>query len=98
MNAYSLQLPSFVNLHFGSATALVRDRADPRDPKLDAYVRSGDYFILLATMLDNLASELPETSVVSASLTLSRLADELLYVQKHYHIVPKRRADPTAEL
>ena len=95
-DTYNLVLTDFVHAHFGSTVTLARDRARPSDPKLDAYVRSGDYFITLATLLENLASELPETSVVATSLALSRLADELLYVNGHYKIVPKHRDnDPT---
>lgn len=99
MSNYSLTLPSYIVSHFGNDTVtLLLDRAHPRDPKLDAYVRSGDYFVTLATTLENLATELPETSVVATSLALAKLADELLYIQKHYHIIPKRRSDELTEL
>jgi len=95
-STYDVVLTDFLQMHFGSKVTFVRDRARPNDPKLDAYVRSGDYFVTLATLLENLASDLPETSVVATSLALSRLSDELLYVHSHYKIVPKqpqRRAD-----
>ena len=97
-DAYSLSLTTPLSNHFGDSVLLCFDRAHPRDPKVDAYVRSGDYFILLSTMLENLAADLPETSVVATSLALSRLADELLYIQKHYRIVPKKRSDTPGEL
>src|SRR5689334_5874512 len=97
-NAYSLTLPGFVQRHFGSRVMLVRDRAEPRDPKLDALARSGDYFITLSTQLDTLATELTEINLAVASLTLARLADELAYIQKHYAVVRKDRPDRLTEL
>ena len=65
------------------------DHAEPRDPELDASARSGDYFVTLATKLENIAAELPETSTATSSLLLSKLAQELEYIQRHYEIVRK---------
>lgn len=97
-DSYTLTLPLFATSHYGDAVWLVADRSHPRDPKLDAYVRSGDYFVMLATTLENLAAELPETSVVATSLALARLADELFYIQKHYAVTPKKHSDELTEL
>ena len=97
-DTYAVVLPGFINSHFKGIVSLFHDRSQPNDPTLDAFVHSGDYFVTLATMLENLASELPETSVVATGQALSKLADELLYLQKHYKIIPKERADKITEL
>jgi hypothetical protein len=71
---------------------------DTPNADLDARVRSGDYFITLATTLETLAGNLPEVSTSVASLALDRLAKELEYVQRHYAIIKKNRSDPLTEL
>jgi len=68
---------------------LLGDYADQPHPELDALAHSGDYFITLATKLETIAAELPEVSVTTSSLLLSRLAQELEYLQHHYELKSK---------
>lgn len=97
-DAYALPLGGLIDRHFPADISLLRDREDTHNPKLDALVRSGDYFITLATELENLASELTEISPAAASLALARLSHDLEYVQKRYTIIRKDRPDPLTEL
>jgi hypothetical protein len=96
-NIYAVPLP--YSLSVTSRGIYVNDYAPRRtDPKLDALVRSGDYFITLGTTLDTIAAELPETSVTASSLALAKLASELDYIQRHYHIIKKSHPDALTEL
>lgn len=80
--------------HYHAMAAWLGDYAAPRDPELDAIARSGDFFVTLATKLENIATELPETNTVTSSLHLSKLAQELEYMQRHYSIVRKHASSP----
>lgn len=84
-------------LHYPARTMWFGDYSEPRDPEQDAIARSGDYFITLATELENIAAELPETSIAASSVALSRLAQKLEYMQRHYQVVRKRGADSHPE-
>ena len=75
--------------HYPARLMFVGDYADQPNADLDAMARSGDYFIMLATKLETIAAELPETSTVASSLALSQLAEELGYMQQNY-ILHKR--------
>ena len=77
---------------------VVRDRAEPEDPELDALARSGDYFITLATSLETLAESLPDLSTRTASQLLEKIAHELGYIQRHYRVTRKDRPDEITEL
>lgn len=89
-------LPNRMHLvrHYPARTMWLGDYAEPRDPELDAIARSGDYFVTLSTELENIAAELPETSTAASSLALSRLAQKLEYMQRHYQIVRKQTTGP----
>lgn len=97
-DTYALSLSSFSTAHFPASTLFVGDYAAPGQPEVDARVRSGDYFILLATSLDSLAAEITETSPAATSVALAKLAEELEYVQKRYAIVRKAHPDELTEL
>jgi len=97
-NVYALALPIFVSRHYALTPWLFRDRAEPRNIKVDAEARSGDYFITLATRLEAMAEDISTVSPASTSLALAKLADELTYVQKHYKIVQKSQPDHLTEL
>ena len=56
--------------------------------ELKAHVRSGDYFSLLATRLDDISQALSDSSP-EQTILLQHLIDNLLYLQKHYNIVAK---------
>lgn len=96
--SYHLRLGNRALHHYGAAVWFVGDHHSSHDPKLDALARSGDYFITLATTLENIGAELTETSPVVTSLALARLSEELAYLQRHYSIVRKDRPDPLREL
>lgn len=53
-----------------------------------ARVRSGDYFVTLATELDRLAQELGPVPNRQAE-ELERIISELLFVNSHYRVVRK---------
>lgn len=94
---YVLASRAHILRHYQAQTTWFGDYAEPRNPELDAAARSGDYFITLATELENIAAELPETSTAASSIALSRLAQKLEYMQRHYQIVRKHAADPHQE-
>ena len=98
MDSYSLTLATPLLNHFSLRTLLVHDYAEPAKPEVDAKVRSGDYFIMLATALDTLAAELTEISPAATSMALAKLAEELEYVQRHYSVTRKSRPDKLTEL
>lgn len=90
---YRLSWRPLLLMHRALPTTLLADYQLPENPELDARVRSGDYFITLATVLESIATELPETSIA-----LNRLAKDLDYIQRHYRIVKKVRPDKLTEL
>lgn len=93
INTYVLSTSHVGILRHYPAPALWFGDYSSRDPELDAIARSGDYFITLATKLENIATELPETSTAASSLALSKLAQELEYMQRHYEILRKHYTD-----
>jgi hypothetical protein len=67
--------------------------ADDRDierrrMEIDAQIRSGDYFIMLATKLDEL-SQLEQIAHDDAISEMQRLVGDLLYLQHRYEIKRK---------
>lgn len=90
---YSLSLPTHVLTHYLNRARLlfVRDRAEAANRELDASIRSGDYFVTLATLLESIAEELPNIhSPVQPAL--EKLVEDLEYAQRHYSIVKKATA------
>lgn len=55
------------------------ERTESRKQELQAYVKSGEYFTTLATLLDGI-SEHPE---------LQQIVNDLMYLQQHYQIIKK---------
>lgn len=98
MNSYALSLPFVATRHYPAQPLHLGDHAQPDRQDVDIAVRSGDYFITLATSLETIAANLADVSVVTAGQMLERLASELSYVQTHYEIVRKQRPDDIAEL
>lgn len=96
-SAYVLSDQIHLVHHYGRLTTWFGDYAEPRNPELDVMARSGDYFITLATELDTIAAELPETSTAASSIALNRLAQKLEYMQQHYQITRKHAADSGSE-
>lgn len=57
---------------------------------LDVLIKSGDYFTVLASCLDDLIHNLEQTATSShAELTLQQLVEDLLYLQENYNIIKK---------
>lgn len=84
------QLPTFSGLirHGAGKQWFVRDTAQEEvaSSELDAQVHSGDYFVLLATKLDQLSSS---PASLSVRLGLEEIVSDLLYLQQAYKIVKK---------
>ncbi len=97
-DTYYLTLPLGAVRHYPLAPRILGDYARPTDPQVDVSVRSGDYFITLATMLEAIAADLPQMSLAANSQALMKLAQELDYLQQHYRIVKKDRPDQLTEL
>jgi hypothetical protein len=89
--AYILSLPTGIIRHFPGHTATVRDYASRENPRLDAAVRSRDYFITLATTLEAIGLELSRDNPAAAQAIDATVAD-LEYLQQHYAIVRKSQA------
>jgi hypothetical protein len=96
MNSSTLnyRLPSFTGLisHSPLRTLFVRDTADEEqlslaDLALEAQVRSGDYFITLATTLDQLGKE---TTDYRVRLGIEDAVSDLIYLQDHYRITKEK--------
>ena len=101
MNDVSYQLPSFGGLlkHFPQTQPVVCDMASDSTMGADDYdveellmrarIRSGDYFVTLATELDKMAQGLNATRSPETS-ELERVVSELLYVHDNYRLTPLR--------
>lgn len=91
------QLPTFTGLirHGRSKIPFVRDGADVQlqNTKLetDALVRSGDYFVTLATVLDALGQEMKNNYRVRSSL--EDLVSDLIYLQDNYTITKNKGSE-----
>lgn len=82
---------NFSKLHgaqlHGSHDMILADGEDTTDLHVDALVRSGDYFSMLATNLDAICEKLPRDS--DEAVALERHIRDLLYIAGRYKIVPK---------
>lgn len=76
--------------HFPQRLRLVRDVDEDFDAEMlsRARVRSGDYFMTLATELDKLAQNVTRYDDADAG-ELERLVSELIYVDRDYVVVNK---------
>ena len=87
------QLPTFSGLmNHGHDTMLLRDQeiSDEKRLKLDAEVRSGDYFITLATTLDLLSQNVSNRHIRAS---LDTIVTDLVYLQNHYNINKDERIE-----
>lgn len=88
MNSMALtyQLPVFTGLtSHGEKALLFRDGliSDKERLKLDAEVRSGDYFVTLATSIDLLSQNVTNRYIRAS---LDRIVTDLVYMQHNYTI------------
>jgi hypothetical protein len=68
----------------------VADLDDGREyNEADALASSGDYFVALASRLDQLAQSLPRDG--AEQIELEHIVSTLFYIQKHYAIVAKSK-------
>jgi len=95
MNNQSItyQLPTLTGVmsHSWFNVALLRDAAMPQEKTsyaLDARVQSGDYFVTLATTLDELGKNASDHDV---RLALEDAVSELIYLQDNYSITKNTR-------
>ncbi|HSH55311.1 MAG TPA: hypothetical protein VK983_00635 [Candidatus Limnocylindrales bacterium] len=87
---YRLKLTQGFSGHFPGAIGYVRDGEDDgSELAMVARVRSGDYFMTLATELDKCAQSLAREQGDEAA-ELERLVSELLLVHKQFEIVRKK--------
>jgi hypothetical protein len=91
--AIAYQLPTFVGClnHGLDNTKFVRDMGDNQqtyvDCRIEAQVKSGDYFVTLATILDSLALKSNDYSTQRA---LEDAVSDLIYMQDNYVIKSSR--------
>ena len=90
MNA-SYTLPGFsgVIIHGWRRPKLVKDEAIPRRD-LEALVRSGDYFVTIATELDQLSRDATDYEV---KIRLENLVSDLIHLQDNYIITKNEQAE-----
>lgn len=88
--AYALPAAPTVLGHFPARHYFVRDGAYGAEDELmsRARIRSGDYFMTLATELDKIAQAMAGAQESEAA-EVERLVTELLYAHKYYDISRK---------
>lgn len=90
MNA-TYTLPSFTGIlaHGWRRPRLVKDEAVPRRD-LEALVRSGDYFVTIATELDQIGRD---TADYEVKIQLENLVSDLIHLQDNYVITKNEQAE-----
>lgn len=89
------QLPTFTGMrsHDESEAPLLRDWNLDHTPaakhSIDVQVRSGDYFVTLATVLDELANNLES---YAERVQIEGVVSDLIYLQDNYSIVKNDRS------
>lgn len=91
MQTVAYKINPFHGLIINSNDSLVLDAAHtpkhPQELHIQALVRSGDYFAVLATELDAICAKVQEND--SAVVDIQRIVRDLLYVQSEYQITKK---------
>ena len=90
---YQLSLPTGILQHFRGRQRVVRDYADSYDygnSRVDAAVRSLDYFITLATTLETISMDINDECPAIVPI-LDTLVNDLEYLQRNYMIVKKTK-------
>lgn len=93
--ALTYRLPIFTGLtSHGEKALLFRDGliSDKERLELDAEVRSGDYFVTLATRLDLLSQNVTNRYI---RISLDKIVTDLVYMQQNYII--NKNKDEQAE-
>lgn len=86
--AYTLSTPQRFLTKHGHNLRFLRDGQDSEiEYALDSEARSGDYFVTLATRLDELARQVPD---YAARARIEDVVSDLIYLQDRYDIVVKK--------
>jgi hypothetical protein len=91
MNAATYQLSGMTGLlvHGWSRPEQVRDGIEPYI-ELEARVRSGDYFVTIASELDQLSQDVNE---YGTKVHLENLVSDLIYLQDNFTIIKNEQAE-----
>jgi len=84
--AYALPLSNIITNHW-RLPKVVRDGVAESRERLEVLTRSGDYFITLATTIDQLSKQQQDPTAREA---LQTIVSELLYLQVYYTISKKQ--------
>lgn len=86
--SYTLQPTFGILSHWNSTPSVAGDYISVDSERLAAEIRSGDYFVTLATTLEVLSQRLV-VEKNPAAVDFQRIADELLFLQNYYEIIAK---------
>lgn len=91
MNAATYTLSGFTGAmtHGWRHPKLIKDESIPRRD-LEALVRSGDYFVTVATELDQLSRDATDYEV---KIQLENLVSDLIHLQDNYVITKNEQAE-----
>ena len=78
--------PNIMN-HSDFGAVCFRDQDDNEQYKIDAEVYSGDYFVTLATRLDQISNKLQEYHLRAE---IEEIVSDLIYLQDTYGIIKKK--------
>ncbi len=81
---FSTGLATPLLMHFDKPCQVVADHADDVHARLGALVASGDYFLALATRLDELSLRATADPILYDEL--QQITDELMHLQASYTI------------
>lgn len=94
---YMLPHQDMIMRHASIPLLVVRDSAFFRIPRVDAAVRSKDYFTTLATTIETIRMDIEDDNPAIAQ-ALDNLVYDLEYLQRHYAIVSKETLDRDQDL
>jgi hypothetical protein len=77
---------SFLELYFRNISSRLRHTAGMNDRSLQFHIQQNDYFGTLATVLNLLRQDLARRRYQRHAETLTRLRDELVYLQRSHRI------------
>lgn len=88
-DSYLINANNFIFTHgLGLSPGVVKDIEDISRDKLQVCLRSGDYFAMLATLIDEISDSIAANDPAQA-YRLQKIVEDLLYLQSDYNIVQK---------
>lgn len=91
MRQYELSPSATVLTHApASNVALINDNEIEEALNLEARVRSGDYFVTLATALDTIGKDVEDWQTRTA---LEDIISDLIHLQENYRIIKNERPE-----